>query len=61
MFVGGYSETKYTDSNGIAIFNNVPDDSYYYNVSKDGYNTNSDIVTVSGSNVSEDVTLHMIT
>jgi uncharacterized membrane protein len=43
-----------TNSNGIAIFN-LPDGEYEYTVTKEGYNSESDIFTIIGSNLTINV------
>jgi uncharacterized membrane protein len=45
-----------TNSSGVAIFN-LPDGSYFYSVSKDGYSEVSDALEVAGSNITFDITL----
>jgi len=49
--------TQYTDSNGEVTYTDVPEDTYNYSVSKDGYTDKAHEVTIDGSDKTENVTL----
>ena len=48
---------KLTDANGEVTYTDVPEDTYNYSVSKDGYTDKAHEVTIDGSDKTENVTL----
>jgi len=52
--------TKFTNANGIAIFSLTNDD-YNYVVTKDGYDDETGVFTVAGTNINIEVTMTLIT
>lgn len=57
-----FDGTSYScNSNGIVTITNISDGSYSYTVSANGYNSENGTITVSGSNVTENISLEITT